>query len=115
MGRASHRNDDVSTVRRSGGSQRRVDRRDPCNSNVVITSPSGASFGSKARAVTITALIGVPAFAFLAVITLQAILMPLAGLLLLALLVAVNYLLWGRLLAPSKPAGGRRRGDDEVA
>ncbi len=84
-------------------------------SDVVVTSPSGASFWPKARAITIAALIGVPAFAFLVVITWGAILMPLSGLLLLAPFVAVNYLLWGRLLAPGKPADGRRRVDDQVA
>lgn len=84
-------------------------------SGVVNTSPSGASFWSKARAVAIAALIGVPAFAFLVVITWGAILMPLSGLLLLAPFVAVNYLLWGRLLAPGKPPDGRRRVHDEVA
>ena len=83
-------------------------------SDVVVTSPSGASFWSKARAVVIATLIGVPAFAFLVVITWGAILMPLSGLLLLAPFVAVNYLLWGRLLTPGKPADGQRRADDEV-
>jgi hypothetical protein len=39
----------------------------------------------------------------------------LADLLLLTPFVAVNYRLWGRLLAPGTPAGGRRRVDDEVA
>jgi hypothetical protein len=68
-----------------------------------------------ARAIAIAALIGVPAFVLLIVITWGAILMPLAGLLLLAPFVVVNYLLWGRLVAPRKPAGGRRRVDDEVA
>lgn len=78
-------------------------------------SPSGASFGSQARAVVIAALIGVPAFAFLVVITWGAILTPLAGLLLLSPFVAVNYLLWCRLLAPGKPAGRRPGVDGEVA
>jgi hypothetical protein len=65
--------------------------------------------------VAIAALIGVPAFAFLVVITWGAILAPITGLLLLAPFVAVNYLLWGRRLAPGKPASGRRRVDDEGA
>jgi hypothetical protein len=67
-----------------------------------------------ARAIAIAALIGVPAFVFLVIITWGAILAPLAGLFLLAPFVAVNYLLWGRLVAPRQPAGGRRRVDDEV-
>jgi hypothetical protein len=77
-------------------------------------SSSGASGGPGAKAWAIAALIGVPAFVFLAVITWGAILAPLAGLLLLAPFVAVNYLLWGRLVARRQLADGRRRVDDEV-
>jgi hypothetical protein len=66
-----------------------------------------------ARAITIAAMIGAPALVFLVVTTGGAILTPLAGLLLLAPFVAVNYLLWGRLVAPREPAGRRRRADDE--
>src|SRR4051812_13245733 len=65
----------------------------------TVAPPPGTSFGARARAVAIAVLIGVPAFAFLAVITWGAILTPLAGLLLLAPFVAVNYLLWGRFVA----------------
>src|SRR4051794_32742308 len=90
-----------------GGPTARVDS--------MSTTPSVTSFSSKARAVAIAGLIGVPAIAFLAVITWGAILTPLAGLLLLAPFVAVNYLLWGRLLAPGKPAGGRPGVDAEAA
>jgi hypothetical protein len=68
-----------------------------------------------ARAIAIAALIGVPAFVFLVVISWGAILAPLAGLLLLAPFVAVNYLIWGRLVALRQPATGRRGVDDEVA
>jgi hypothetical protein len=63
--------------------------------------------------VAIVVMIGGPAFAFLVVITWGAILQPLAGLILLAPFVGVNYLLWGRLLAPEKPSAGGEREDDE--
>ncbi|HEX8201579.1 MAG TPA: hypothetical protein VF590_13930 [Isosphaeraceae bacterium] len=75
-------------------------------------SASNASFWSAVRTVTIVAMIGAPALAFLYVITWGAILAPLSGLIVLAPFVGVNYLLWGRVLAPRKPGGGGRR--DEV-
>jgi hypothetical protein len=78
----------------------------------TTSSPTGVP---TRRAMAIAALIGVPALVFLAIITWGAILAPLAGLLLLSPFVAANYLLWGRLVAPRKSAGGRCRVDDEVA
>jgi hypothetical protein len=71
------------------------------------------SIWSAVRLVTMVLMIGAPAFAFLVVITWGAILTPLFGVLLLTPFVAVNYLLWGRLFAPGKPATGGN-GDDEV-
>jgi hypothetical protein len=67
-----------------------------------------------ARAIAIAALIGIPAFAFLVVITWGAILAPLAGLLLLAPFIAVSYLLWARCVAPPQAAVGGLRVDEEV-
>jgi hypothetical protein len=81
----------------------------------LARSSSGASGGFGTRAWAIAALIGVPALVFLTIITWGAILAPLAGLLLLVPFIAANYLLWGRLVATRKPAGRRRRIDDEVA
>jgi hypothetical protein len=73
-----------------------------------------SSFWSIVRRATIVAMIGVPALAFLVVITWGAILMPLSGLVLLAPFVGLNYLLWGRLLAPGKDPGARKPDDDEA-
>jgi hypothetical protein len=81
----------------------------------LARSSSKASGGFGTRAWAIAALIGVPALVFLTIITWGAILAPLAGLLLLAPVIAANYLLWGRLVATRKPAGRRRRIDDDLA